>query len=265
VAVSADGVAWFLLNVAPDVRQQILAFAELGPPEGRQRGTGIAGCVLTDAELDHVTGLLLLREGPPVRIVCTSTVRHWLGRSFPIEPMLARFANPSWTELTPLACQDLCLPDGTPSGLDVCAFDVGRHVPRYVIEDPPGPAGLVVGLRIRDQKTGGSLLYAPCVEWLPLLTDIAEEADGVLLDGTFWTDDEPVRFGIGSRTARDMGHVPVSGLAGSLGWLAALPARERVYIHVNNTNPMLNEAGPEHRAVIEAGVRVARDGDSFDL
>src|SRR5947208_4116332 len=99
VAVSADGRDWFLLNVSPDVREQILAFPALGPPEGQQRGTAIAGCVLTDAELDHVTGLLLLREGSPFGIFSTRTVRAWLKECLPVEGVLACFSRPSWSEL----------------------------------------------------------------------------------------------------------------------------------------------------------------------
>jgi pyrroloquinoline quinone biosynthesis protein B len=266
VAVSADGRAWFLLNVSPDVRQQVLAFPELGPPGGRHRGTAVAGCVLTDAELDHVTGLLLLREGPPFGIACTPAVRHWLGRSFPVEPILARFADPPWTELSPGAPTPLRLPDGTASGLEVCARDTGRHAPRYAREGPAGPAGSVVGLSVRDTGTGRTLFYAPCVgEPSPDLRTAAAQADCVLLDGTFWDDEEPVRCGVGGRTAREMGHVPVSGPYGTLGWLAGVPARHRAYVHVNNTNPMLNRAGPEHRAVTDRGVRVASDGDRFNL
>src|SRR5947207_2838517 len=99
VAVSADGCTWFLLNVSPDVRQQILAFPALGPPGGTRRGSAIAGCLLTDAELDHTAGLLLLREGPSFGIVCTAPVRRWLNRHLPLEPVLSRFAAPSWREL----------------------------------------------------------------------------------------------------------------------------------------------------------------------
>src|SRR5215467_12624946 len=99
VAVSADGRAWFLLNVSPDVRQQILAFPALGPPEGQQRGSAIAGCVLTDAELDHTAGLLMLREGDPFCVHSTKLVRHWLNRYVPVEPLLACFARPTWVDL----------------------------------------------------------------------------------------------------------------------------------------------------------------------
>jgi pyrroloquinoline quinone biosynthesis protein B len=265
-AVSADGRAWFLLNVSPDVRQQVLAFGGLGPPEGSQRGTAVAGCVLTDAELDHVTGLLLLREGPAFGVFCTAVVRRWLNRHLPVEPVLARFAGPSWAELPLDAPRDLALPDGTPSGLRVRAFEVAAHVPRFVPEGAGGTAGSVVGLTVEDAKTGGKLVYAPCAAALGTpLVEAAREADCLLIDGTFWSDDEPVRFGISGRTAREMGHLPVSGPQGSLDWLAGLPARDRVYVHVNNTNPMLNERGPEHRLVRERGVRVGADGDMFDL
>jgi pyrroloquinoline quinone biosynthesis protein B len=222
--------------------------------------------VLTDAELDHVTGLLLLREGASFGVFCTALVRRWLNRHLPVEVLLARFAGPSWAELPLDAPLDLALPGGAPSGLRVRAFEVDRHVPRFVPEDAPGAAGSVVGLVVEDVKTGGKLVYAPCVASLgaPLVA-AAREADCLLIDGTFWSEDEPVRLGIGNRTAREMGHLPVGGPRGSLDWLAGLPARDRVYVHVNNTNPMLNERGPEYRQVRGRGVRVGADGDLFDL
>jgi pyrroloquinoline quinone biosynthesis protein B len=266
VAVSGDGRAWFLLNVSPDVRQQVLAFPELGPAEGERRGTRIAGCVLTDAELDHAAGLLLLREGGNFGVICTALVRRWLNERLPVGPVLSAFAERTWYEVPLDRWRELPLPGGAASGLQVRAFEIGRHVPRFVPEEPDEAVGSVVGLLLRDDKTGGRLVYAPCVAALagPLL-EAAAEADAVLLDGTFWTDDEPIRAGIGSRTARAMGHVPVSGPQGSLDWLSGLPARHRVYVHVNNTNPMLNLRGPESRAVAERGVRVGEDGDTFEL
>jgi pyrroloquinoline quinone biosynthesis protein B len=277
VAVSADGRAWFLLNVSPDIRQQILAFSALGPADGTtprgttSRGTGIAGCVLSDAEIDHTAGLLFLREGGAGHIHCTTTVRRWLNRWFPVEPILASFSHPTWCDLPLDAACELCLPDGSPSGLRVHAFEVAHHVPRFVNDDegPEGEdsaVGSVVGLRIVDAKTGGRLVYAPCVGSLDdPLEHAAHEADCLLVDGTFWDDDEPIRNGIGSRTARTMGHLPVSGPEGSLSWLSGLSARHRVYVHINNTNPMLDERGPEHQLVTKRGVRVGADGDSFEL
>lgn len=294
VAVSADGWAWFLLNVSPDVRQQVLAFPPLGPRMDAVRDTAIAGCVLTDSELDHTAGLLLLREGGmvtkhcnidelyrrgcevlyhehPISIHCTATVRRWLNSSLPIEPVLASFSlgGPStirWNELPLDVPVDLCLQHGAPSGLRIHAFEMDRHVPRFVKEEAASAVGSVIGLEVEDLRTGGRLVYAPCVATLrDSLVDAVREADCLLLDGTFWDDDELNRSGIGGRTAREMGHLPVSGPEGSLAWLADLPARHRVYVHINNTNPMLNERGPEHRQVTDSGVRVGADGEMFDL
>jgi pyrroloquinoline quinone biosynthesis protein B len=256
---------WFLLNVSPDVRQQILAFPELRPPEGAQRGTVIAGCVLTDAELDHTGGLLVLREGGPFAIHCTATVRRGLNRYFPVEPILASFSNPPWIDLPLDTPVDLRPRDESPSGLRIRAFEVDRHVPRFVSDDVAAAAGSVIGLQVEDIQTGGRLVYAPCLASLTPLEGVAAEADCLMIDGTFWEDEEPIRSGIGSRTARAMGHLPVSGPGGSLQWLGKLKAPHRVYVHINNTNPMLNEAGPEHRAATDAGVRVGADGDEFAL
>jgi pyrroloquinoline quinone biosynthesis protein B len=262
VAVSADSRAWFLLNVSPDIRQQILAFPELGPPEGQQRGTAIAGCVLTDAELDHTAGLLLLREGTPVQVFSTSVVRRVSSTIFPIKEILTAFSPAGWTVLPLDEFIDLTLPDGSPSGLRVHAFPLGDHLPRF-IQGRGGP-GSVVGLQVQDEKTGGRLVYAPCVaEPFPGLKDAMRGADCILIDGTFWDDDEPIRFGIGERSARTMEHLPVAGPEGSLVWLAGLPALVRVYVHINNTNPMLNRRSPEYQQVVDQGVRVSADGDTF--
>lgn len=260
VAVRAKGQGWLLLNVSPDIRQQILACPELGPAANEARGTRIAGCVLTDAELDHTAGLLLLREGCEFGINSTPLVRSWLNRCLPVEPILNQFAVRPWTNL------ELNVPRES-AGLRIRAFEVDRHIPKFVGDCPiENAVGSVIGLHITDPRTGGSLLYAPCVGSLSEpLRAAAAQADCVLLDGTFWTDDELMRLGIGTRTARQMGHLPVSGADGSLPWLATLPAAQRVYVHINNTNPMLNRQSVEYGAVVENGVRVGVDGDVFDL
>jgi len=262
LAVSADGRAWFLLNVSPDVRQQVLAFPELGPPEGQQRGSAIAGCVLTDAELDHTAGLLMLREGTPLPVFSTSVVRRWLSGIYPLQEILTAFSPGDWRVLRRNKFIDLTLPNGSPSGLRVRGFPLGRHVPRFIEER--GQFGAVVGLLVQDEKTGGRLVYAPCVGAIfASLKDAVQDATCLLIDGTFWDDAEPIRFGIGQRSARKMGHLPVAGSQGSLAWLAGMPSLVRVYVHINNTNPMLNRRSPEYRLVVEQGVRVGADGDEF--
>ena len=270
VAVSADGSDWFLLNVSADVRHQVLAFADLAPASPRKKGstrcTAIAGCVLTDAEIDHTSGLLQLREGCTFGIFSTPLVHRWLSQYLPIETVLAVFVDRPWTDLPLNTAFGLPLPDGAPSGLNVRAFEVGRDVPRFVSEDADQAVGSVVGLKISDTKTGGTLVYAPAVPSIaePLIK-ATEETSCILIDGTFWSDDEPIQMGITNRTSRQMGHVPVDGSEGTLSWLADLPAQHRVYIHINNTNPMLNNRGAERQLVESRCVQVAADGDEFHL
>ncbi|MYD87932.1 MAG: hypothetical protein F4Y14_18215 [Acidobacteria bacterium] len=157
--------------------------------------------------------------------------------------------------------------DGVPSGLRLRAFEVGRDVPRFVVGTEAADAvGSVIGLDITDVARGARLVYAP---GLPVVNDAlrtaVEGADALLMDGTFWSDDEPRTTGITDITAREMGHLPVDGDGGSLDWIGGLPVRHRVYVHINNTNPMLNDSSPQRRRVDAAGVRVGADGDVFDL
>jgi pyrroloquinoline quinone biosynthesis protein B len=257
---------WFLLNVSADVRVQLAASSDLWPPEGARRGTSIAGCVLTDAEIDHTSGLLQLREGCVFGIFSTPVVHRWLNRYLPIGPILAPFANRTWTDLPLETAFDLPRADGARSGLRLRAFELGRDVPRFVPESAADACGAVIGLAIEDTASGGNLVYAPGVPTIgPSLRSAAAGADCLLVDGTFWSADEPMRMGIANSTARNMGHVPVAGADGTLDWLSSLPARHRVYVHINNTNPMLNDAGPESREVRERGVRVGADGDEFEI
>lgn len=265
VAVSADGESWFLLNVSADVRSQIGTASFLWPPSEMRRGTSIAGCVLTDAEIDHTSGLLQLREGCRIGIYSTPIVKRWLHDDLPIGSILADFADRPWTELKLDQWFELSLADGVASGLRVRSFEVGRDVPRFVREDPQQAIGSVVGLQIEDTN-GAKLVYAPGVASIgDALRSACEDAGCILIDGTFWTDDEPVRAKIKESTAMQMGHVPVSGEQGTLAWLAGLSVKHRLYVHINNTNPMLNERGPEHAEVVRRGVRIAMDGDVIDI
>ncbi|MEE3373048.1 MAG: pyrroloquinoline quinone biosynthesis protein PqqB [Planctomycetota bacterium] len=265
-AISADGDHWFLLNVSADVRAQINASENLWPPEDQHRGTAIAGCLLTDAEIDHTSGLLQLREGCRFPIYSTSLVRQWLELDLPLSRILQHFAPRDWTILDPQAPTELKLPNGRASGLEVGLLNVGEDIPRYVQHHAASPQGSIVALAIRDQMHGHMVVYAPGVASLtPSLVNAAAQADIILIDGTFWSDDEPRRTGIRDTTACQMGHLPVSGPTGTLDWLADQPAAHRVYVHINNTNPMLIEDGPERQQVNARGIRVAQDGDLFSL
>jgi pyrroloquinoline quinone biosynthesis protein B len=266
VAVTADDRHWFLLNVSADVRMQLAATDELWPPEGNRRGTTLAGCVLTDAEIDHTSGLLQLREGCTFGIFSTPIVRCWLNRYLPIGPILTSFADRPWTDLPLEEYVELPLTNGDSSGLQLRAFEVGRDVPRFVPESAAEAVGSVIGLELLDTLNGGKLVYAPGVPSIGhALRKAVDGASCVLMDGTFWSEDEPSQMGIASSTSSSMGHVPVSGAHGSLSWLARLPIQHRVYVHINNTNPMLNERGPEFREVTDSGVQVGNDGAFFEI
>jgi pyrroloquinoline quinone biosynthesis protein B len=261
-AVSTDGRRWFLLNASPDVREQ-LARLPAEPPEG-VRHVPVAGVVATDAELDHTLGIVLLREGRRIRLYLTCAVRQVLERDSSILPVTRAFADVDVVELPPAGGPvPLTYPDGSPSGLTVETFPVPAGPPRFATEELPGHT---VGLVLRDAGTGGSCAFVPgCGGLDQALLRRLDAVSLLLFDGTFWTDDELIRLGIGDRTARQMDHLPVSGPGGSLERLAGLRTPQRIYTHINNTNPMLIEDSPERAQVERAGLVVGMDGMRFEI
>ena len=258
VAVSADGIRWFLLDASPDVRAQ-LARVPAEPAVGPRR-LPVEGIVLTDAELDHTIGLLLLREGRHLPLYATETVTRILERDSHFLPILRAFADVPLTCLAPWAPFALSDRHGRPSGLTIEFFPVAGDAPRFASADA---AGATAGILIRD--AGSCCAFVPGCAALDRETRAKlAEASLVLFDGTFWTDDEPIALGIGPRTAREMGHVPISGPGGSMEFLATLPSRT-VYLHINNTNPVLLEHSPERAEVTAAGLAVGTDGMTFTL
>lgn len=261
IAVSADRVRWFLCNASPDVRDQL---AHL--PAHRVDGTRfvpVDGIIFTDAELDHTMGLALLREAGALHVYATSAVLHTIEHDSRLLPVTRAFAR---VQATPLALDvpaELLDRDGAPTGLAVEPFAVPGDPPRFATEDEPGHT---VGLLIRDLAGRTACAFVPgCGAIDEALLARLAEADLVLFDGTFWTDDELVRLGIGDRPATAMGHVPISGPQGSLERLAALGRRRTVYTHINNTNRILLEQSPERLAVERAGVVVGVDGMHFEV
>ena len=265
VAISSNDHDWYLLNVSPDIRQQIIDFPALTPPGDDPRATGIAGCVLTDAEIDHTSGLLFLREGTLFQMYSTPVVRRWLKEKFPVEPMLSAFRPRPWANLDFDAPVNLVDTDGNASSLWVTTIDHPAYPPIYVGEWNESAKGSVVGLLIEDRNTGGKFLYAPGVEKItPELDAAANEADIIFFDGTFWTLNEMLDLGLSKRNAKDMGHLPLTGDGGTLEWLKSKTAREKVFFHINNTNPMLNRSSPERKVLDEAGIQIGYDGDFFE-
>jgi pyrroloquinoline quinone biosynthesis protein B len=268
VAVSADAQTWFLLGASPDLRAQIEATPELHPRAG-VRQSPIAGAVLANADLDHVLGLLLLRELQPLRVHATESVRRILSEDNSIFGMLRRAPGQlSWTDFAPATTFALLDAASEDSGLRCRALSLGTHYPAYV--PPPRQHALVSGEAslglIVESNSGKRLAYMPAAPQIDdALLHEFESADVLLFDGTFWSDHELIRIQGSGATARQMGHVPVSSDGGSLRRLAQLSHPRKIYVHVNNTNPMLNEAGPEYRQVRDSGWEIAEDGWQFEI
>jgi pyrroloquinoline quinone biosynthesis protein B len=263
LAVSPDGHRWFLINASPDVRHQVARLAGQGPGGDGVRHVPVEAVVLTDAELDHSLGIVLLREARSLAVYATAATARILDHDSRVLPTTRAFATVTVSPLLidePVPLRDRT---GAASGLTAEAFIVASDPPRFATEDS---SGHTIGLVIRDTATGGSLAYVPgCGEIDDALIHRLREADAVLFDGTFWQDDELSALGISAISAREMGHVPISGPGGSLGTIAALPARVRVYTHINNSNPILAEDSAARAAVTAAGVLVGDDGMTFTV
>ena len=261
LAVSPDGRRWFLCNASPDVREQLTRVAR--DPVAELRATPIEGVLLTDAEIDHTLGLVLLREGRRIRVHCTAAVRRTLEHDSALLAVTRAFADVEVTELPLDAPVTLLDTDGGPFGLTAEAFLVAGASPRFASADERGHT---IGLVIRGND-GGACAYVPACGVLDdeLLGRLAA-LPLVLIDGTFWRDDELVRLGLSDRSARQMGHVPVGGAGGSLERLRLVAgATTVVYTHINNSNPMLIEDSPERSAVMSAACLVGEDGMRFSL
>lgn len=264
VAVSADGERWVLINASPDLRTQLARHRELWPPAG-SRGTPIAAVVLTDGEIDHTLGLLLLRESVSrLPVYAPAGVTALLGDDWPLYRVLSCYAGVeprALEEHRPIALTD---PRGAPLGLCCSATAVARRPPRYA--RAASSATFDVGLRITDEQSGGTFAYVPTAGAVDdAVRRVASGADLLLFDGTFWSDDELRSAGVNAPTARDMGHLPVGGLGGSLELLPGAGARRTVLVHINNTNPILCSGSAERACVESAGIVVGEDAMEFEL
>jgi len=265
VAVSEDGRSWFLLGASPDLRAQIEATPELHPREGL-RQSPVAGIVLANADLDHILGLLLLRELQPLCVHATASVRRILREDNSMFAMLERIPNQIvWADLKAQEDFPLRNPEGEDSGLHLLPWSLSEHYPAYVNANRraqllPGEASLGF---IITSPLNTRLAYMPAVPQLDneLLHQL-DTCNVLLFDGTFWSDDELIRVQGSGQTALQMGHVPVEVV---LKKLAGVRRPRKIFLHVNNTNPMLDEAGPQYRQVRGAGWEVAEDGWQFDL
>jgi pyrroloquinoline quinone biosynthesis protein B len=254
-AFCTDPEKWFLINASPDLRFQIEANPELQPSSLHgKRNTPIQGIILTSADLDQVLGLLLLREFQPLTIYSTGVVRRVLeANSF--FRMLERVPNQlTWVEIHPgkaftLDAKVTCTPIALAGSLPYYA--------RGSADEEPGHASLGLLLEIGGRR----LAYTPSLpEVTNSIREMYDSCDVILVDGTFWSDAELSRTHAGTPLARSIGHVPMSGDDGTIALLAAITARQRIFVHINNTNPVLDTRGPEYKYVHDAGWEIGEDG-----
>jgi pyrroloquinoline quinone biosynthesis protein B len=260
VAVSADGTDWLLLNCSPEIRQQVESFRGLHPRGPRD--SPIAAILLTNGDLDHCLGLLSLRESHPLVVYATEHVRRGFVEDNVLYRTLERFPGQiTWRTLKLGSEEEIVGPDGRGRGLTVAPVAVPGKPPIHLEHRAPPAAEDNIGVRVRAHASGRVLAYCSAAA---AVTDevrrALEGADAVFFDGTFWSSDELSALGLGTKRAEEMAHLPVGGADGSLARLAGVRAGRRVYVHVNNTNPMLREDSAERAAVRAAGWDVAWDG-----
>lgn len=260
ITVSADGERWFLLNASPEIRQQIESFPPLHPRGPRH--SPIDAIVLGNGDLDHCLGIFSLREAHPIVVYATERVRRGITESNVFYRTLQRFPGQvTWRTLALGREDELAGLDGAPSGLLVEPVAAPGKMPVHLEGLMPAHPEDNVGLRIRERATGRVLAYFSAVAvFTPPVREALDTADCVFFDGTFWSSDELSGPGLMAKTAEELAHLPIGIEGGSLRALAGLRAPRRIYIHINNTNPILREDSPERRAVEAAGCEVAFDG-----
>jgi pyrroloquinoline quinone biosynthesis protein B len=258
VALSPDDERWFLLNASPEIRSQIEGCPALHPRGPRE--SPIAAIVLTNGDLDHCLGLLSLRESHPLVIYATERVRRGFTEGNVLYRTLQRFPGQvTWRTLEPGREADL-------GGLAVEAVPAPGKPPIHLEGSGEADPGDNIGLLVHDRRTGKRLAYfSAAAAVTPAMRAAFDRADCVFFDGTFWTSDELIALGLGDKRAEQMAHLPVGGQDGSLRALAGVRAAKRIYIHINNTNPLLRPRSPERREAEAGGWEIAYDGMEVNL
>lgn len=261
IAVSSDGEHWVLFNASPDVRAQLENFPEIHP-KNKVRGTGIEAIVMFDSQIDHATGLLILREGDPLTVYCTDMVKQDLTTGFPIFNILEHFCG---VEDHPIPLNGDAFTIPNIDDLEFTALPLKSKAPPYSPHRNDPHEGDNIGMIIRQLSTGKTTFYAPGLGQIePHVEKAMSDADCVLVDGTFWTDDELASVGR-PLLARKIGHLPQSGEGGMIEFLDTLNKPRKILIHINNTNPILNEESKERDILTQHGIEVSFDNMHIEL
>lgn len=264
IAISDGGDNWILVNASPDILTQIKNTPELTPNRG-PRDTGISAVMLMDAQIDHTTGLLMMREGQtPMNLYTTPAVWEDLTNGLPLVPTLGFYCGVKWTPLQTEGQESFTIKPV--EGVKIKSIPLVSKAPPYSPSRYAQRVGDNIGLLLEDTKNGKKIFYAPGLE--KLTEDILpymQEADVLMVDGTFWTEDEMVKNNFSKKMAADMGHLPQTDRpdepgSGMIAQLEQFKDKRRVLIHINNTNPILNELGPERAELTKHGIEVSYDG-----
>ncbi|MHC8441330.1 MAG: pyrroloquinoline quinone biosynthesis protein PqqB [Candidatus Eutrophobiaceae bacterium] len=263
ITVSDNGTDWVLINASPDIRAQMAAFPALQPAR-KVRDTAIGAIVLCDAQIDHTTGLLSLREhDQPWDVYCTASVHEDLSTGYPIFGILEHFRGHIWHEID-IDQNRFCIPCA--ESLNFTAVPLKSEAPPYSPHRHNTVPGDNIGLRIEDTNSGKNLFYAPGLgEIDPQTLEYMRNADVVLVDGTMWTNNEMAQQGIDHKLASEMGHLDQSSKGGIMETLDSLEKPRKILIHINNTNPILDETSTQRRQLEEHGIEVSWDGMEIEL
>jgi pyrroloquinoline quinone biosynthesis protein B len=268
IAISADGHHWFLINASPDLRQQLIATPQLHPANGQLRHSPVSGVILTNGEIDAVAGLLSMREGWPFTIYAHPRVLSILNSNSIFNVLSEKNVRRQPIEVN--EAFEPGLPDGSPSGIEVLPFAVPGKGAWY-LEGKAHPAGETgdgdtLGLRIQDKATGKHFYFlAACASVDDDLRSRLKGASAIFFDGTVWRDDELIVAGLGNKTGQGMGHIAMSGARGAIESLHGLDIDRKMFLHINNSNPVLLRDSAERATAERAGWQIPADGTEITL
>lgn len=262
IAVSTDNKNWLLINTSPDIRSQLEAFPAIQPKEGI-RDTGIKAILLIDSQIDHTTGMLMLREGKPLEVYCTEMVKQDLSTGFPLFTMLKDYCTVNH-HAVPVDGSSFTIP--AIEDLRFYTQALKSKAPPYSPHRHDPHEGDNIGVIIEQISTGKKIFYSPGLgEIEPHVMTAMQEVDCLLVDGTFWTDDEMCTQQISHKRAREIGHLPQSGPGGMIDVLSGVTKARKILIHINNTNPILDDDSEQRKILDAVGIEVAYDGLEIDL
>jgi pyrroloquinoline quinone biosynthesis protein B len=262
IAVSTDNSNWLLINASPDIRAQLEAFPAIQPKHGL-RDTGIKAVLLMDSQIDHTTGLLMLREGKPLDIYCSEMVKQDLTTGFPVFNMLSHYCTVNHHPI-PVDGSSFTIP--AIADLRFYTQALKSKAPPYSPHRHDPHDGDNVGVVIEQISTGKKVFYSPGLgEIEDHVMTAMQTADCLLVDGTFWTEDEMIEQGLGKKRASDMGHKAQSGAGGMIDILNGVLDARKILIHINNSNPILDEDAEPCQILADNGIEIAYDGMEIEL